>query len=74
MVARRDDAGDRRVRRVELTAEGQRLITTGFREHAVAMQQAVSSLSTQERLTLLRLLKKLGQNAAESIASGAENL
>ena len=64
LVARRDDAGDRRVRRVELTAEGRKLITVGFREHAAAMEQAVSILSTHERLTLLRLLKKLGQNAA----------
>jgi MarR family 2-MHQ and catechol resistance regulon transcriptional repressor len=67
LVARRDDLGDRRVRRVALTAEGRTLITAGFREHAAAMEQAVSILSTQERLTLLRLLKKLGQNAAESI-------
>ena len=67
LVARRDDVGDRRVRRVELTAEGRTLITAGFRGHAAAMEQAVSILSTHERLTLLRLLKKLGRNAAESV-------
>jgi len=60
LVARRDEVCDRRVRRVELTAEGRTLITAGFREHAAAMEQAVSILSTRERLTLLRLLKKLG--------------
>lgn len=66
LVTRRDDVGDRRVRRVELTAEGRALITAGFREHAAAMEQAVSDLSTHERLTLLRLLKKLGRHAAET--------
>jgi MarR family 2-MHQ and catechol resistance regulon transcriptional repressor len=71
LVARRGNAGDRRVRRVELTAEGRTLITAGFREHAAAMEQAVSILSTDERLTLLRLLKKLGRNAAESITSSS---
>ena len=66
LVARRDEAGDRRVRRVELTEEGRALITAGFGEHAAAMEQAVSVLSTNERLTLLRLLKKLGKHAAET--------
>jgi MarR family transcriptional regulator, 2-MHQ and catechol-resistance regulon repressor len=66
LVARRDEAGDRRVRRVELTAEGRALITEGFRDHAAAMEQAASVLSTSERLTLLRLLKKLGKHAAET--------
>src|SRR5689334_24064731 len=37
LVARRDEAGDRRVRRVELTDEGRALITEGFGEHAAAM-------------------------------------
>lgn len=66
LVARRDEAGDRRVRRVELTTEGRALIAAGFRDHAAAMEQAVSVLSTSERLTLLRLLRKLGKHAAET--------
>ena len=66
LVARRDQADDRRVRRVELTDEGRALITAGFGEHAAAMEQAVSVLSTGERRTLLRLLKKLGKHAAET--------
>jgi len=70
LVARRDDLGDRRVRRVELTAEGRTLITAGFREHDAAMEQAVSILSTQERVTLLRLLKKLGQDASQITGNG----
>jgi MarR family 2-MHQ and catechol resistance regulon transcriptional repressor len=66
LVSRKDRAGDRRVRQVELTAKGRALITRGFREHATAMETAVSALSKNERLTLLRLLKKLGKDAAET--------
>jgi Transcriptional regulators len=66
LVSRKDRAEDRRVREVELTAKGRALITRGFREHAAAMETAVSVLSKNERLTLLRLLKKLGKHAAET--------
>ena len=63
LVSRKDHPDDRRVRRVELTAKGRALITRGFREHACAMETAVGVLSKNERLTLLRLLKKLGKSA-----------
>jgi MarR family 2-MHQ and catechol resistance regulon transcriptional repressor len=66
LVARKDHTDDRRVRQVELTAKGRALITGGFREHAAAMETAASVLSKNERLTLLRLLKKLGKHAAEA--------
>src|SRR5438874_7342910 len=66
LVSRKDHPDDRRVRRVELTAKGRALITRGFREHASAMETAVGILSKNERLTLLRLLKKLGKHAAEA--------
>ena len=66
LVSRKDHPGDRRVRQVELTAKGRALITRGFREHAAAMENAVSVLAKKERLTLLRLLKKLGKHAAET--------
>ena len=66
LVSRKDHPGDRRVRQVELTAKGRMLITRGFREHAAAMETAVSVLSKNERLALLRLLKKLGKHAAET--------
>ena len=64
LVSRKDHPGDRRVRQVELTARGRALITRGFREHAAAMETVISVLSKSERLTLLRLLKKLGKHAA----------
>ena len=65
LASRKGHAGDRRVRQVELTAKGRALITRGFREHAAAMETAVSVLSKKERLALLRLLKKLGKHAAK---------
>jgi MarR family transcriptional regulator, 2-MHQ and catechol-resistance regulon repressor len=64
LVSRNDHPGDRRVRQVELTAKGRALITRGFHEHAEAMETVVSVLSKNERVTLLRLLKKLGKDAA----------
>ena len=66
LVSRKDHPDDRRVRRVELTPKGRSLITRGFGEHAAAMEDATNILSKNERLTLLRLLKKLGKHAAET--------
>jgi MarR family 2-MHQ and catechol resistance regulon transcriptional repressor len=65
LVSRKGQAEDRRVRQVELTPKGRALITRGFGEHAAAMENIASVLSEGERLTLLRLLKKLGKHAAE---------
>ncbi len=64
LVSRKDNPDDRRVRRVELTPKGRALITRGFGEHAV--ENVANVLSKNERLTLLRLLKKLGKYAAET--------
>jgi hypothetical protein len=48
------------VRLVELTAKGREHVAKTFERHAVAMEKA-NSLSKQERLKLLELLKKLGK-------------
>src|SRR4030081_3121123 len=66
LVSRNDHPDDRRVRRVELTPKGRWLITPGFSEHAAAMENVADVLSKKERLTLLRLLKKLGKHAADT--------
>jgi MarR family 2-MHQ and catechol resistance regulon transcriptional repressor len=60
-LVKRKSTGDRRVRLVELTAKGRTLITKTFRVHAAAMEEAAGVLSNEERLMLLRLLKKLGK-------------
>jgi Transcriptional regulators len=70
LVSRKGHPRDRRVRQVELTAKGRALITRGFLEHAAAMESVVSVLSKNERLTLLRLLKKLGKHAAPTDRKG----
>lgn len=60
-LVKRKNTDDRRVRLVELTAKGRALVTKTFREHAAAMERHAGLLSKEERLTLLRLLKKLGK-------------
>ena len=54
------------MRQVELTPKGRTLITQGFGEHAAAMEDVADIFSKNERLTLLRLLKKIGKHAAET--------
>ena len=66
LVSRKDQSDDRRVRQVELTPRGRKMITRVFGEHAAAMEGVADVLSKNERLTLLRLLKKLGKHAAKT--------
>jgi len=72
LVERRAHPGDRRARIVHLTPEGKRLISGVFVEHARDMARATSVLSSSERATLIRLLKKLGLDAARALAEKAE--
>jgi len=65
LVERKDDPQDRRARIVHLTAQGRKLIECAFNEHAAAMEHATSGLSGTERATAIRLLKKLGNQAAK---------
>src|SRR5258705_531395 len=64
-LVKRKNTDDRRVRLVELTPKGRALITKTFREHAAAMEEAAGVLSKEERLMLLRLLKKLGKGGED---------
>ena len=69
LVERRAHATDRRARIVHLTKVGRRLIKRAYAEHAADMERLVSaSLTTAERKTLIRLLKKIGYEAAASSA------
>lgn len=65
LVARHDDAKDRRARIVQLTPEGRRLIECAFADHRDSMEAAVADFSNEDRARLLPLLRKLGR-AAES--------
>src|SRR5947207_10225468 len=66
LVSRKDHPDDRRARRVELTPKGRALITRGFGEHAAATEAVARVLSKNERVTLIRLLKKLGKHDART--------
>jgi MarR family 2-MHQ and catechol resistance regulon transcriptional repressor len=65
-LVKRTSTDDRRVRRVELTAKGRTLIAKTFREHAAVMEKVAAVLSKEERLILLRLLKKLGKGGNDA--------
>jgi MarR family 2-MHQ and catechol resistance regulon transcriptional repressor len=66
LVERRAHGTDRRARIVHLTKEGRKLITRAYTQHAADLERLVSaSLNSKERATLIRLLKKIGYQAAE---------
>lgn len=64
-LVKRRNTNDRRVRLVELTPKGRGVITKTFRKRAAAMEEAARVLSREERLMLLRLLKKIGKGGKE---------
>jgi MarR family 2-MHQ and catechol resistance regulon transcriptional repressor len=65
LVERKDDAEDRRARVVHLTPAGRKMIECAFGRHASAMERATRGLSKSERAQAIRLLKKMGAQAAE---------
>ena len=68
LVERRAHGTDRRARIVHLTKAGRKLITSAYAEHATDMEKLASeSLTTAERKTLIRLLKKIGYKAAAEL-------
>ncbi len=65
LVERRAHGTDRRARIVHLTKEGRKVITRVYANHAADMERLASaSLTREERKTLIRLLKKIGYEAA----------
>jgi MarR family 2-MHQ and catechol resistance regulon transcriptional repressor len=65
LVERRASGTDRRAKIVHLTKAGKELIARVYADHAADMEQLASaSLSKAERETLIRLLKKIGYEAA----------
>jgi MarR family 2-MHQ and catechol resistance regulon transcriptional repressor len=72
LVARSDDARDRRVRLVALTDAGQELIETAFAHHAADLDNVVSVLTRDERTRLMALLRKLGRGAEEAASADIE--
>lgn len=69
-VEREEDAKDRRVRVVRLTAMGRAMIRDAFEDHKVAMEQAVAGLNIGDRAVLIDLLRRLGQSAEGQLTDG----
>jgi len=63
---RKNHPEDRRVRLVELTAKGRRLIEKAYAQHSSDMEKAMNALSRHERAELLHLLTRLAQADEES--------
>jgi len=66
LVARKDDPADRRVRLVQLTARGRKLIEPAFATHGADLERVMTVLTREERGTLVTLLRKLGRGAEAS--------
>lgn len=67
LVERHAHGTDRRAKIVHLTKEGKKLITRVYADHAADMERLASaSLTRAERDSLIRLLKKIGYEAAAS--------
>ncbi|MDE1178553.1 MAG: MarR family transcriptional regulator [Edaphobacter sp.] len=66
LVVRSNDAKDRRARIISLTDAGRELISEAFTEHRMALENAVSGFSQQERAELLPLLRQLGHTAEKN--------
>ena len=64
LVKREECAEDRRARYAVLTPAGTSLIKKIFPQHAVAIERAMSGLTTAEQREAVQLLKKLGLAAA----------
>lgn len=72
LAVRKNHLNDRRVRVVELTSKGRKLIEKAYAQHRLDMNAAVSQLSRQDRLSLLNLLSRLeggdeGSNRVQSV-------
>lgn len=68
LVERRASGTDRRAKIVHLTKAGNDLITRVYNDHAADMERLASaSLTKAERETLIRLLKKIGYQAATKV-------
>jgi MarR family transcriptional regulator, 2-MHQ and catechol-resistance regulon repressor len=65
LVVRKNHPDDRRIRIVELTTKGRRLIEKAYAQHQLDMEEAVRGLSLEERTLLVNLLRRLGKASEE---------
>ena len=64
LVSRTECQQDRRVRTVDLTAKGRKLILEAFARHKQSMENLADVLKPSERIQVTNALRKLGQAAA----------
>jgi MarR family transcriptional regulator, 2-MHQ and catechol-resistance regulon repressor len=64
LVVRRLDPTDRRVRLVELTSKGRRIIGRASVEHAKNIEKAFRQLSRTQRFQLIGLLERITRDAS----------
>jgi len=62
-VQRIQDSSDGRCFYVHLTKSGRRLVSAAFRQHSANLEKVAAVLDTEEKSTLVRLLKKIGRHA-----------
>ncbi len=63
-IVRKTTPVDRRARRLELTGEGKKLITTVFEAHNKELETWMAELTDTEKRQTYEVLKKLGLRAA----------
>ena len=66
LVVRKNHPNDRRIRVVELTARGRRLIEKAYAQHQFEIEEAVRGLTRDERGVLVSLLKRLGKASEQA--------
>ena len=68
LVVRKNHPDDRRIRIVELTPKGRRLIEKAYAQHKLDMENAFEDLSRNERNTLVGLLKRIHRTADQDVS------
>jgi MarR family 2-MHQ and catechol resistance regulon transcriptional repressor len=63
LAMRKPSSEDGRVTLVDLTDDGRELIERSFRQHELYMEAVMGALNSEERTTLLPLLRKMGRFA-----------
>ena len=62
LINRSMNANDRRVTELKVTPKGLKLLKTGFEYFKKQIRKALSSLNSDERSTLVRIIKKLADS------------
>ena len=73
LVVRKNHPEDRRVRIVELTPKGRRLIEKAYAQHEIIMERAMKHLSREDRAVLVGLLKRLGKQESSQHAESVRD-